>query len=129
MRLYLLFILFSLIIYVKSLGCSETPANSYNEECKTYENENKADLGDFHCCYSEWYANGFNGLQKFCLLLSKDEYENMDKFISDVKAGLLDYIQADIKKLDCGTKSSGSSKSSYLVLNLFTFLIGILLLI
>ena len=128
MRLYLLFILFSLIIYVKSLGCAETLANSYTEECKTYENEH--DLGDSHCCYSEWYSEDFDGLQKFCIQLSKDEYENIENFVSDMKNGVIeDYIQADIIKIDCGTKSYESSKSSYLVLNLLSFLIGILLLI
>ena len=68
--------------------------------------------------------------KKFYMGLSKDEYENMEKFVSDMKNGLIeDYIQADIKKIDCGSKSYESSKSFYLVLNLFTFLIGILLLI
>ena len=127
MRLYALFILLSLIIYAQNLGCSETPANSYEGECKTYKLEN--DLADGHCCYSEFISleeeNDNDELQKFCIYLTKDEYKNQKKFIEDMKKGQIEhYIKADIKKLDCG-----SSDSSYLAVNLLSLLNVILILI
>ena len=151
MRIYVLLILLSLIIYAENLGYSETPANSYEGECKTYELEN--DLGDSHCCYCEFInlqeENNNNELQKFCIYLTKDEYKNQKKFIEDMKKGEIeDFIKADIKKLDCGSSgssdspdssdsfdssdssdSSGSSYSSYLAVSLLSLLNVILILI
>ena len=127
MRIIILTYLFSLIIYVKSLGCSETPATSYDKECKTYEKEN--DLGDAHCCYSEFTSEELEdrSIQKACIYLTKEEYDDTDKFIKDMKEGKREgYIKADITKLDCGSKSS---KSSYFILNLFNLLIFVLLLV
>ena len=129
MKVYLLFILFCLIIEVKNLGCSETPAESYNKECKTYEREH--DLGDNHCCYSE--CQFYNGdvldseIIKGCLYLTKDQYNNIEQFVKDLREDKIKGLRKiEVLKIDCGSseypKSSESSKSFYLVVSLLSFL-------
>ncbi len=129
MKVYLLFILFCLIIEVKNLGCSETPAESYNNECKTYEREH--DLGDNRCCYSEfhYYINDVldSEIQKFCTQLTKDQYNNIEQFVKDLREHKIKgYRKIEVLKIDCGSseypKSSESSKSFYLVVSLLSFL-------
>lgn len=76
--------------------CSELSSESYHK-CKTYEMEHN--LGDDHCCYSEFKVDD-GEIQKFCILLNKVQYNNIDKFIKDMKKGNIeDYIQAYITKL------------------------------
>ena len=129
MSVYLLFILFCLIIEVKNLGCSETPAGSYNNECKTYEIEHN--LGDDHCCYSEFQKYNEDDvldseILKFCILLSRDQYNHIEQFVKDMSEDKTDYIKAKMLKIDCGSseypKLSESSKSFYLVESLLRFL-------
>ena len=122
--------LFCLIIEVKNLGCSETPAESYNNECKTYEREH--DLGDNHCCYTEFHYYIDDELdseiQKSCIQLTKDQYNNIEQFVKDMREEKTEqgYRKVEMLKIDCGSseypKSSESSKSFYLVVSLLSFL-------
>jgi hypothetical protein len=135
MAVYLLFILFCLIIEAQNLGCSETEAESYNNECKTYEMRH--DLGDNRCCYSEFQLYNDDVLnseiQKYCVQLSRDQYNNIEQFVKDLNEDKTDYMKAKMLKIDCGSseypKSSESSKSFYLVEGLLRFLIVVLIII
>lgn len=131
MKVYLLFILFCLIIEVKNLGCAETPAESYNNECKAFEREHEQALGDNRCCYSEfhYYIDDVldSQIQKFCIQLSKDQYNNIEQFVKDMRENKIKgYRKVEMLKIDCGSseypKSSESSKSFYLVVSLLSFL-------
>ena len=129
MKVYLLFILFCLIIEVKNPGCSETEAESYNNECKTYEREH--DLGDNRCCYTEFQFYKGDVLDsdiiRACIQLTKDQYNNIEQFVKDMREDKIKgYRKEEILKIDCGSseypKSSESSKSFYLVMSLLSFL-------
>lgn len=116
---FLLLILVSLLLlqFISSEPCPEVPGHSDNiedeDDCKdlTVSGKNKA------CCFLEYTANGCDNC-KTCFAVTAEEVKDKDKAYER----LLGYDENAFGKLYCS-----EDKSAYLVINLLSFLLLILL--
>ena len=109
MKIYQIFIFFSLIILIKNRNyCLRDVSASKGDDCKNLEITSL----DYHCCYVKGKVNGI--IIDSCMEIKPWEYKDLKKHIEESNKD----ENNDIEKIDC--------KSFYLQVYIF-YLIFILL--
>ena len=101
---YLLLIAF-IVCSIKCVEDCEHPDSS--RLSVDYCNSLQVDTGDYRCCFAE-YSGG-----KDCFSLSKEQYDDIDKFIDALESTGLDDVD-----IDCGSK--------YIITSLLTLILILL---
>ena len=110
MKFYNIILLTSLILYIYSEDneCVKKTSAEKAKDCKDLKTSNS----DEHCCYAKGKDKSGSSMSG-CVVVGKDNYNNMKDFISS-----LENQGYEVKKIDC--------KSNYLELTILSFILLLL---